>query len=130
MRNHNREKKTHLHLFQFPIWFGAGIKKIQKENQYAIVFSWTVKCGNAGNAFVWSEGSVFFYFVVQMLRLDTWREICDLTAYSWPAILPLKWPRFGTKHHCFIPMQNFWQDSEHHVWIVREKSKKGEGKKD
>ncbi len=46
------------------------------------------------------------------------------------AILPLKWPRFGTKHHCFIPMQNFWQDSEHHVWIVKEKSKKGEQKKD
>lgn len=26
-------------------------------------------------------------------------------------------------------MQNFWQDSEHHVWIVREKSKKRRGKK-
>lgn len=32
------------------------------------------------------------------------------------------------KTPCFIPMQNFWQDSEHHVWIVREKSKKGERK--
>lgn len=59
---------------------------------------------------------------------------CDLTVCSWPnkdtgSNIAIEMTSLWHKTPCFIPMQNFWQDSEHHVWIVREKSKKGEGKK-
>lgn len=85
------------------------------------------------NVIVWSSVSLCFIFSIDTRE----NRICDMSSQNicsqikiWAAILPLKWPRFGTKHHWFIPMQNFWQDSEHHVWIVKKKSKKGEGKKD
>lgn len=58
---------------------------------------------------------------------------CDLTEYSWPnkdtsSNIAIEMTSLWHKTSCFIPMQNSWQDSEHHVWIVREKSKKGERK--
>lgn len=47
-----KKKKTHLHLFQFPIWFGAGIKNsgcdcIFMDSKLQQSWKW--------NVFVWSE---------------------------------------------------------------------------
>lgn len=58
---------------------------------------------------------------------------CDLTEYSQPnkdtsSNIAIEMTSLWHKTPCFIPMQYSWQDSEHHVWIVRKKSKKGERK--
>lgn len=54
-------------------------------------------------------------------------ERCDLTLY-WNVAIEMTslWHKKKCRRR-FIPMQNFWQDSEHHVWIVGEKSQKGKG---
>lgn len=95
------KKKTNLHLFQFPIWFGAGIKNsgcdcIFMDSKLQQRWKW--------NVFVWSETRVS---LCCNCSSDTRREnrMCDTISQNIlgqikipAAILPLKWPRFGTKH--------------------------------
>ena len=98
------KKKTHLHLF--PIWFGAGIKKKKKKGknfQDAIVFSWTVNCGKAGNETSLFDLKLVFLCVSNRYIRRQQNRWYDLAGYFVgqvkipAAILPLKWPRFGTK---------------------------------
>lgn len=117
-----------MHLFLFPIWLEAGIKI-----QDAIVFSWTVNCGSAGNKNA-SETSASLCFKCSLVvRGENSVSVrCDLTEYCWPnkdagSKIAIEMTSLWHKTPCFIPMQNFWQDSEHHVWIVGEKSKRKKG---
>lgn len=87
------------------------------------------------DVFVWSETGVSLCF---NCSTDTWGENRLRDTISQNVLSQIKIPATNIaiemtslwhKTPCFIPMQNFWQDSEHHVWIVREKSKKRRGKK-
>lgn len=107
-KNHNREgEEAHLHLFLFPIWFGAGIKEISM---------WLHFHGWQTGAEVPMKKPLFD---LNLVHLHT-QEVKYMNS-----MLPLKWPRFGTNH--FIPMQDLRPDGEHHVWIAGEPSQKGGG---